>query len=199
MPSLCAVHCTGLAKRSLARLFPLTWKLREAPLLGSPDQPFQNLPILGLPWLLLPPFVPGNPRALTWASLVLGWSTDYLKDPRLQSLPLLNPQSFGRLPSLHQPPTPGPVSMAAHTPHQELPGGPGCSLLSTPACGTGHRAAGVEGVGRWRTRVPPGCSKQPTVEAKHLQDCGWSLQDLGSMAWECRGGNFLFLDCGEGK
>lgn len=98
--------CTGLAKRSLARLFPLTWKLREAPLPGSPDQPFQNPPILGLPWLLLPPFVPRNPRALTWASLVLGWSGRLPEGPEAPVSP--SPESTELWETAFSPPATNP-------------------------------------------------------------------------------------------
>lgn len=101
LPSLCAGHFTGLA-----RLFSLTWKLREALLPRSPGQPFQNLPIFGLPWLLLPPFVPGNPRALTWASLVLGWSGRLPEGPEAPVSP--SPESTQLWETAFSPPATSP-------------------------------------------------------------------------------------------
>ena len=195
LPGLCAGHARA-CQRGPGKAFPLdlgAWRgsLARGPRSALLDRPNTWPPL----WLLLPPLVPGNRRAPTWASSGRGWS-GCPTDPRLPSLPLESTELWE--PASSPPATnPGPVSMAAHTQHLQLPGGPGlqppertCLQQRPQSCW----AAGW-GVG---TRAPPGHGEQPTLEAKHLRDCGRSLQALGSMAWEGRGGRFL-LDGEDGK
>lgn len=188
----------GPAKGGPGKAFPLdlgAWRgsLARVPRSALLDRPNTWPPL----WLLLPPLVPGNRRAPTWASSGRGGQAARQTDPRLPSLPLQSPQSFGSPPPLHQPPTRGPSPWQHTRSTCSCQVARGCSLPSAPACSKGHRACLGAGWGVG-TRDPPGRGEQPTLEAKHLRDCGRSLQALGSMAWEGRGGRFL-LDCGDSK
>ena len=57
---VCAGHCTGPARGALARLFPLTWKLRDTqvPRSALPEPPPNTWPLLAPP----PSLCPGKPQ-----------------------------------------------------------------------------------------------------------------------------------------
>ena len=113
-PSLCAGHCTGLARGPLRRLFPLTWKHGEGPL---PRSALTAPPPKIWPPLAPPPALcPRNSQSTHLAFLgttVVRQTT--LKGLRLQPLPPQNLQSFGRLPSHHQPRGPSPQQRTRST------------------------------------------------------------------------------------
>ena len=192
-------HLPGLwgAKSGPGKAFPLDLGAWRGSLARVPRSALQERPNTWPPlWLLLPPFVPGDRRAPTWASWGRGWS-GCPTDPRLRLLLSRVHRALGArlLSTSHQPRGPSPWQHTRSTCSCQV--ARGCSLLSAPACSKGHRACLGSGWGVG-TRVPPGRGEQPTLEAKHLRDCGRSLQALGSMAWEGRGGRCL-RDCGESK
>lgn len=122
LPSLRAGHCIGLKGA------PGPGSLERLPCPGpqiSPSRASSHYLASPIP-LLLPPFVAGGTlRAPTWVSWMETGQQTTQKGLRLQSFPLLNPQSVGRLPAHHQPWGPSPWQRRQHL---ELPGGPGCSL-----------------------------------------------------------------------
>lgn len=111
---------------------------------------------------------------------------------RLQSFPLQYPQSLGRLPSRHQPRGLSPWQRTRSTCSCQVaqPAASGARLPAAKARAAGGEVGDQRSTGAWQTM---------RLEAKRLRDCGQSPQGLGSLAWKGRGGNFLFLDCGEGK
>lgn len=111
---------TALARQGdPAKAFPLDLEA-WAPLPRSSDQPFQNLLIPGLPWLFLPPSVPQNPRALTWASLILGWSGRLPEGPEAPVFP--SPESTLLWETAFSPPATNPGARLHGSTHA-APGG----------------------------------------------------------------------------
>lgn len=103
---------------------PRPGSLARLPCPGPQISPSGASQYVASPLAAPPSFCPRRPQGTHLG--FLGTGVVRLPDrPEAPSLPLQSPQSFGSPPPLHQPPTPGPVSMAAHTQHLQLPGGPG--------------------------------------------------------------------------
>lgn len=156
-------------------------------------QPLPTFSRSGLLRSSCPPSVCPKPQSTHLGSLCTRSSkADCPGRPEAPVFLLQYPQSLGE--TAFSPPTPGVSPWQRTTQHLQLPGGPTCSLWARHCL---QRRPG----GRWEVgdqRSTGGVANNaPGSQASARL---WAVSSRpGLPGLERQGGNFLFLDCGEGK